>query len=62
MNRKKHIPLKTCSECIHINACSAWNCGNLESTDASSCANYETVKDSTAYFLGFREAKKEPTP
>ena len=56
---KYKLPEKTCGQCIHEHACQAWNIGHLHDADASSCVNYETVKDSAAYYIGFLDGKKE---
>ena len=48
---------KRCGECIHYEACQSWNVGSLRSTDAQSCANYVTLRESTAYFVGYREGR-----
>ena len=57
MPKKKKA--RTCGECSHEFACAMWNVGNLRNTDATNCTNYETVRDSAAYFIGFMEGKKE---
>ena len=60
MARKKNkSPAKSCADCIHENACQAWNVGTIHNTDATNCVNHETVKDSNAYFIGFLEGKKQ---
>lgn len=56
---KPAVRAKTCADCIHEYACQAWNCGTLHYTDAQNCANHETVKGSTAYYIGFRDGQKE---
>lgn len=60
MARKKNKdPAKSCDDCIHENACQAWNVGTIHNTDATNCVNHETVKDSNAYFIGFLEGKRQ---
>lgn len=59
MKKKKTKPVKVCSDCIHEYACQAWNIGNIHSMDASYCDNYETVRDSVAYFIGYREGQRK---
>lgn len=60
MARKAKKPAKTCGECIHEYACQAWNIGgHLHDTDASSCINYETVRDSAAYYIGYKEGQRD---
>ena len=49
----------TCADCIHEYACQAWNVGHIHDMDARNCVNRETVKDSTAYFLGCLDGKKQ---
>lgn len=49
---------QTCKNCIHFTACQSWMVGTSENTDASNCSNFETIKDSNAYFLGFRDGAK----
>ena len=54
---------RSCSDCIHEWACQSWALGGkLAETNADRCQIYETVRDSAAYFLGYREglaAKEE---
>lgn len=50
---------RTCEQCIHEHACQAWNMGIIQNMDATNCKNYETVKDSNAYFLGARSAEDD---
>ena len=38
MSRKD--PPRTCWECLHYEACQAWNIGTLVNTDATHCVNY----------------------
>lgn len=54
MKKKKH----TCSDCIHEYACQAWNIGRIHDMDATCCENYETVKESPAYFIGYEDGRK----
>lgn len=56
--KKKTPPVKVCSDCIHENACQAWNIGTIHCMDATNCINYETIKDSTAYFIGLMDGEK----
>lgn len=56
--KKQKETYRKCSECIHEWACQTWTHGTIHDTDATNCAIYETVKDSTAYFIGFREGEK----
>ena len=58
MREKKSRPVRTCAECIHEYACQAWTHGTIHNMDATTCSIYETVRDSTAYFIGFTEGKK----
>lgn len=51
--------VRKCSECIHEYACSMWNVGSLHNTDATSCANYEPLRESNAYYIGYQEGKNE---
>lgn len=59
MAKKKAQKGRTCADCIHEYACQTWNIGTLHNADASSCVNYETVKDSTAYYIGYQDGRKE---
>lgn len=59
MAKEKPKAVRRCSECIHEYACQMWNIGSLHNTDASSCINYEPLRESTAYFIGYREGKNE---
>lgn len=54
----KRKVIKQCADCIHEWACQAWNVGNIHNMDATNCAVYETVKQSTAYFIGFMDGQK----
>ncbi len=55
---KKKIE-RTCEQCIHEYACQAWNIGSIQNMNATNCSNYETVKNSNAYFLGVRSAEDD---
>ena len=57
MAKKQNKQYRKCADCIHEWACQSWAHGTIHNTDATSCAMYETVKDSTAYWLGFREGQ-----
>ena len=57
MRQNKQVT--TCADCIHESACQAWNCGTLHNANANNCKNHETVKESAAYFIGYREGKNE---
>ena len=59
MEKKIKKPVKTCADCIHEFACGMWNIGNIHGMDATNCTNYETVKDSAAYFIGRMDERKE---
>ena len=61
MAKKKEVA-RTCEQCIHEWACQSWNVGSIHTMNATNCTNYETVKDSNAYFLGKREALCNVTP
>jgi hypothetical protein len=53
---KAKKPVRTCADCIHEWACQAWTLGGrLSETNADRCKIYETVRDSAAYFIGYRE-------
>ena len=58
MKKKKPAAAKSCADCIHEYACQAWNVGTIHNMDATNCVNHETVKESTAYFIGFLDGKK----
>lgn len=58
MRSKKQTSQKKCADCIHEYACQAWNVGHIHDMDATHCVNYETVKDSNAYFIGFRDGQE----
>lgn len=58
-SKKKNEKYRKCADCIHEWACQAWNVGTIHETDATNCAIYETVKDSTAYFLGYLDTKEQ---
>ena len=50
----------TCADCIHEWACSMQCGGNpMIPKNAMKCACYESVKGSTAYFIGFMDGKKK---
>ena len=34
-----------CGDCLHYNACAAWNIGSLANTEAGSCVNYTPAAD-----------------
>ena len=50
---------KRCSECIHESACQAWAVGTLRNANASACINYESLKESNAYFIGYRDGARD---
>ena len=50
---------KKCELCIHENACQTWNVGVIHNMDATNCVNYETLKESNAYFLGVRSCEDD---
>lgn len=54
---KQQKPERTCADCIHEWACQAWTHGKIHNMNANGCAIYETVKDSTAYFIGYMDGK-----
>ena len=58
MAKKKEVT-NTCEQCIHEYACQSWNVGSIQNMNAKNCVNYETVKDSNAYFLGVRSAEDD---
>ena len=58
MSKKKEA-IRTCEQCIHEYACQAWNIGSIHNMNATNCINYETVKDSNAYFLGVRSVEDD---
>ena len=58
MSKKKEA-IMTCEQCIREYACQLWNIGSIHNMDAANCINYETVKDSNAYFLGIRSAEDD---
>lgn len=50
MSKRKIIaptPLKICSDCLHYNACAAWNVGSIANMDGTHCVNYERYVYST---------------
>ena len=63
MAKKKKQQIKTCSDCIHENACRIWTDGRFISDEsANTCPNHETVKESAAYLCGvLDERKREKT-
>lgn len=32
-----------CGDCLHYNACAAWNIGSLANTEARNCINFEHI-------------------
>lgn len=32
-----------CGDCLHYNACAAWNIGSLANTEAGNCINFEHI-------------------
>ena len=32
-----------CGDCLHYNACAAWNIGSLANADAGNCINFEHI-------------------
>ena len=63
MAKKQKQQTKTCSDCIHENACRIWTDGRFISDESASvCPNHETVKESAAYLCGvLDERKREKT-
>ena len=59
MAKKQERQYRKCSECIHEWACQTWAHGTIHNADATNCAMYETVKDSTAYWLGYRAGQAD---
>lgn len=55
-NKNAH---RTCEQCIHETACQSWNIGSIHNMNAKNCINYETIKDSNAYFLGVRSVEDD---
>lgn len=54
---KENAPRKTCAECIHEHACQRWaQMACIHNMDA--CSEYETVKDSGVYYIGFLDGQK----
>ena len=51
----------TCADCIHEYACQMWMSGTIHNANARNCVNYETVKDSSAYFIGLQDGRKSNT-
>ena len=58
-SKKKNKKCRKCADCIHEWACQAWNVGTIHEMDAGICTNYETVKDSTVYWLGYRTGQAD---
>ena len=59
MEKKQKQQTKTCSDCIHENACRIWTDGRVISdASASVCPNHETVKESAAYLCGVLDERK----
>ena len=58
-SKKKNEKYRKCADCIHEWACQAWNVGTIHEMDAGICANYEAVKDSTVYWLGYRAGQAD---
>ena len=58
-SKKRNEKYRTCADCIHEWACQAWNVGTIHEMDAGICANYEAVKDSTVYWLGYRAGQAD---
>lgn len=56
--RAAQKPEVTCADCIHEWACQAWNVGHIHDMDASNCSVRETVRESSAYFIGFMEGRE----
>lgn len=53
MANKQKWQTKSCSDCIHENACRIWTDGRfISDASASVCTNHETVKESGAYLCG----------
>ena len=42
---EKKKPNRVCGDCVHVYACSAWNCGNMYNADASNCVNFSRTSD-----------------
>ena len=58
----KENPERACEECIHFFACSK-QCGvPMAQGSATGCECYETVKCSTAYFVGTLDGAKGEIP
>lgn len=48
MNRSARVQKEAgmkqiCGDCLHYNACAAWNIGSLANTDAGNCINFEHI-------------------
>lgn len=59
MTKAKSVKGRTCGECIHESACQTWSANAYIHNTKTNCANYETVRNSNAYLIGFMEGKKE---
>lgn len=59
MAKKQKKQCRKCADCIHEWACQAWNVGTIHEMDATICTNYEAVKDSTVYWLGYRAGQAD---
>jgi hypothetical protein len=55
----KRKPIRTCKDCIHEYACQQWNIGTIHEMDSTNCINYETVRESVAFFIGYQEGRCE---
>ena len=59
MAKKQNKSIKTCTDCIHENACKAWvDRRYIADESADRCPNYETVKESGAYLCGVLDERK----
>ena len=59
MAKKKKQQIKTCSDCIHENACRIWTDGRFISDESANvCPNHETVKESASYLCGVLDERK----
>ena len=59
MAKKQKQQTKTCSDCIHENACRIWTDERfISDASASVCPNHETVKESSAYLCGVLDERK----
>lgn len=58
----KENPERACEECIHFFACSR-QCGEpMAQSSATGCECYETIKSSTAYYVGTLDGAKGKIP